>query len=91
MLVFQVCSPEHCWNDFFIHELDREKVACSAPITDSSQYSGLDKARVLVYGGILPFGTLADDPWEPSYKDVIVSKFVDSPTAALIELGVMSS
>lgn len=39
VLVFQVCSPEHCWNDFFIQELDREKVVCSAPITEFNSSS----------------------------------------------------
>ena len=37
LLAFQVCSPEHCWNDFFLQELGMDEapdVVCSVPITE---------------------------------------------------------
>ena len=42
LLVFQVCSPEHCWNEFFIQELRNDgilHVACSSAITELNKSS----------------------------------------------------
>jgi len=56
VLVFQVCSPEHCWNDFFIQELDQEKVVCSAPITEFNSSADV----IVEFVRRRPAGTLSD-------------------------------
>lgn len=50
------------------------QLAGEATTFDSSRYSTDDAVRVVVYGGIAPFGTLADDPGEPAYGNVMFNK-----------------
>lgn len=46
LLVFQVCSPEHCWHQLFVQELKDDwpsKVICTKPV---SELNGMSDALV---------------------------------------------
>lgn len=60
---------------------------------EASNYSWGDRARVALVGGLLPYGTLADDPGEPMYHQMIFEKaksIKDHPMEFIIEMGSVS-
>jgi RHS repeat-associated protein len=58
---------------------------------DTSSYSWSDHGRTMI--GLLPYGALADDPGEPSYKSVVQEKLKtaqDKPGEAALEILTLS-
>jgi len=44
LVVFQVCSPEHCWHQFFVQDLSNSfppKVTCSKPVLELNETSDM--------------------------------------------------
>jgi RHS repeat-associated protein len=66
------------------------ELAAESYTVDGSGYDWLDASRVILVGGLLPYGTLADDPGEPLYHQVILEKIRNiksHPIEFLIEAG----